>query len=411
MSSKRISGHLCCVEGCRSKTGKKEPGVHLYRFPGKPHELELKKRWIKAVNRKNDDGSEWQPKNWSRVCSKHFILGKKSNIHDHPSSVPSIFPWTTRISTAEVKAQLEKVKLVLETSRRINDEEDAWDRRRNEAFPEKSTRDVKTQVMMVLDPDDSLELTFFFSRDDKNNAGVQCKIPYHTSLVKKEMVDAGCNPINPRFLCGGFQGFSSIANESQLLATTGLTFEGFGKLTDLFQENLSKTIQNETVVLMFLMKLRLDLSYTVLSVIFRITHITAKVLIVKTMNLLYIKTKDSLSWPGEFTKRLKWNMNEEIPFEQQFYVGHRIIRFTHCKRKSTTKFLIGVSQNGQIMFKSRGYDETASSEFMTTDCGFLEMLEPQDTVIASAPLELPGNEGGQGFPEILPLLLFFFPYE
>ena len=49
----------CCVPGCDSHNNK-IPKPSFYRFPAR--NLEQCKLWIKAINKKNPDGSDWQPK-------------------------------------------------------------------------------------------------------------------------------------------------------------------------------------------------------------------------------------------------------------------------------------------------------------------------------------------------------------
>ena len=48
--------------------------------------------WIIAVNRKNDNGSDWEPKELSRICSDHFVGEKHREERNHPDYKPSIFP-------------------------------------------------------------------------------------------------------------------------------------------------------------------------------------------------------------------------------------------------------------------------------------------------------------------------------
>ena len=49
----------CCVPGCDSHNNK-IPKPSFHRFPARNHEQ--CKLWIKAINKKNPDGSDWQPK-------------------------------------------------------------------------------------------------------------------------------------------------------------------------------------------------------------------------------------------------------------------------------------------------------------------------------------------------------------
>ncbi|XP_049273741.1 uncharacterized protein LOC119399602 isoform X3 [Rhipicephalus sanguineus] len=86
-----MSKNNCCVVGC-SNTPKKSPGTHFYTFPVLFHERERRRRWIAAVRRRREDGSPWEPTKNSRICSKHFINGKRSNDPRSPAYVPTIFP-------------------------------------------------------------------------------------------------------------------------------------------------------------------------------------------------------------------------------------------------------------------------------------------------------------------------------
>ena len=57
----------CCAVGCTACYSKKKMEFCLYWFSANS---EQKLLWVQAVKRKN-----WQPKEHSRLCSKHFISG------------------------------------------------------------------------------------------------------------------------------------------------------------------------------------------------------------------------------------------------------------------------------------------------------------------------------------------------
>ncbi|KAG8193317.1 hypothetical protein JTE90_003800 [Oedothorax gibbosus] len=56
------------------------------RFPGRSD------KWIAAVNHKNPDGTNWCPSTNSRICSEHFVGGKKRDEVLHPAYIPTIMP-------------------------------------------------------------------------------------------------------------------------------------------------------------------------------------------------------------------------------------------------------------------------------------------------------------------------------
>ena len=67
------SSKRCCVKGCYS-TYEDVPKPSFYRFP--QLNIEQRKLWIKAVNKKKTDGGNWTPHFTTRVCSVHFVTGK-----------------------------------------------------------------------------------------------------------------------------------------------------------------------------------------------------------------------------------------------------------------------------------------------------------------------------------------------
>ncbi|KAJ8946034.1 hypothetical protein NQ318_023283 [Aromia moschata] len=90
--NKRTYGKFCCVVNCKN-TQYNTKNVHFYSFSMKPHKVEQREKWIKAVRIRNADGSLWQPNKYTKICSEHLIANAKS---EHPLS-PSFLP-TRRFS-------------------------------------------------------------------------------------------------------------------------------------------------------------------------------------------------------------------------------------------------------------------------------------------------------------------------
>ncbi|XP_077511206.1 THAP domain-containing protein 11-like [Amblyomma americanum] len=85
----------CCVVGCHNSADnsrERDPPVKLFRFPGRWYEKERRQSWITAVRRVNPDGTLWQPKEHTRICSRHFVGNSKSDVSQDPSYIPTIFP-------------------------------------------------------------------------------------------------------------------------------------------------------------------------------------------------------------------------------------------------------------------------------------------------------------------------------
>ena len=85
---------ICCVPDCNNRRGKDSRS--FYSIPKKPEDR--RNAFLKGINRVNADGSTWIPNQNTRICSDHFLTGRKSedplkknylpteNMPKHPSS-------------------------------------------------------------------------------------------------------------------------------------------------------------------------------------------------------------------------------------------------------------------------------------------------------------------------------------
>ena len=78
----QFHGMSSYIFGCSSRFYK-ECGLLFYRFPS---DIGQRNQWAAAINRKN-----WEPTEYSRICSSHFVGGQKSNDPTSHAHVPSLF--------------------------------------------------------------------------------------------------------------------------------------------------------------------------------------------------------------------------------------------------------------------------------------------------------------------------------
>ncbi|KAH9378396.1 hypothetical protein HPB48_017521 [Haemaphysalis longicornis] len=71
--------------GCVNRRSK-ESNIGFFRFPSQNLQALRRKRWTKALNRFNDDGTQWEPTNASRICGDHFYTEATLALLDMPSS-------------------------------------------------------------------------------------------------------------------------------------------------------------------------------------------------------------------------------------------------------------------------------------------------------------------------------------
>lgn len=80
----------------------------------------------------------------------------------------------------------------------------------------------------------------------------------------------------------------------------------------------------------------------------------------------------------------------EIKVEQPCTAEQKVYLYSRYKGGYTIKFLVSITPSGMINFLSKCYGGRSSDTFITTDCGFLSLLEPGDVILAD-----------KGFPEII----------
>ena len=63
--------HHCSVQGCPSLTGRDS----LKFFRVIRSDDSLTERWVQAIERADENGTDWKPTQNSRICGRHFHGG------------------------------------------------------------------------------------------------------------------------------------------------------------------------------------------------------------------------------------------------------------------------------------------------------------------------------------------------
>ncbi|ESO08852.1 hypothetical protein HELRODRAFT_168764 [Helobdella robusta] len=83
----------CCVPYCKNgRVLKYTKQIKFYFFPKAFDEESASRRskWIKAVNKINPNGSAWEPRQYTQICSQHFVSNEASEDPDSPSYIPTL---------------------------------------------------------------------------------------------------------------------------------------------------------------------------------------------------------------------------------------------------------------------------------------------------------------------------------
>ena len=84
------TGSYCCVVWCRSNSLRDAGWFSFHKFP--KQNKEQAEAWARAIMRVDARGNPWTPIPYSVICSRHFFNGKVSHEKNHPGYIPSIFP-------------------------------------------------------------------------------------------------------------------------------------------------------------------------------------------------------------------------------------------------------------------------------------------------------------------------------
>jgi DDE superfamily endonuclease/Helix-turn-helix of DDE superfamily endonuclease len=194
----------------------------------------------------------------------------------------------------------------------------------------------------------------------------------------------------------GFQSWSSIRFLIEAFQLQGLNYK--------YANVLCLSLKDQIVL--FLMKLRLDLSNNVLSKLFNISTASVSRIFDTLLNashefyfegqgpLTKIPTRDktSTSLPKCFIRDMS-NCRvvidcTEFEMEAPKLMNQKKLTFSSYKSRYTMKSLIGCSPNGVPVFVSDLYGGSLSDKGIVSASGFLEQLESGDLVLADKGFEL-----------------------
>lgn len=157
-----------------------------------------------------------------------------------------------------------------------------------------------------------------------------------------------------------------------------------------------KTTNISNKLLLFLTKLKLNLTFSSLAVLFGLHRTTCSRHFMLILSTLRAKMRPVIYWPSRSTTELM--MPDcfkpdyvkcrviidctEVPCAAPNTVHEKVRMYSNYKATYTVKFLVGITPSGIISYVSRLYGGRSTDSFITPDCGILRMLEPGDLVLA-----------------------------
>lgn len=268
------------------------------------------------------------------------------------------------------------------------------------------TKTLNLQSMLLLPSKkrkiEKIEEKFFFPmqvQTDLTADDINTLFQYYQESVderKKLLLRISTLVIDYEFLKG---------NDKKVLFYTGLPtwklLDQFFKLVDPFlPEHGNCKLSPFQMLILTLMKLRLNLTFTDLAYRFEIDITTASRYFYRCISILYKIFHGSkfIYWPTDRQNLLK---NTPSYFRSSFKEAVTIIIdcfeiFVECssvllaaaqawsqyKHGATIKYLIGISTTGAILFVSIGYGGRTSDKAITKRSGFLNNIHEGDFVLA-----------------------------
>ncbi|XP_026125674.1 uncharacterized protein LOC113107400 [Carassius auratus] len=169
-------------------------------------------------------------------------------------------------------------------------------------------------------------------------------------------------------------------------------------LTPYLSQSRMKTLSPFQLVLLTLMRLRLDLPIQLLSYLFRVHETTVADAFHHTLGVMYAQLCPLVHWPSreclftsmphQFVESFGENVVAivdcfEVFIEKPSNELARAQTFSQHKQAYTMKYLIVIMPQGVISFISKGWGGRTSDKHITEQSGFLDQLLPGDIVLAN----------------------------
>ncbi|XP_063919828.1 uncharacterized protein LOC135134883 [Zophobas morio] len=375
------SNKYCCVPMC---TTYYSSNISFHKFPTL-NKL-LRQKWINALKIGKEVSQHMV------VCSKHFrdedyFLNRRYQCKLQrlkPNAVPSE-NLPKRMHDREINENLIFQRQQRSENRKKNKEIKSMQQQENEFRDHEGSVETMNIISITHDQDE-VDVAEVLTSWGHSNAPTNVK----------EYADKGVQ-VNTYEEFNQFDVSDIINTDYKLRILTGIQSLAFLNLltSTLAQHMKIKSKLNiKKLILLSLMRLKLDVPFTSLSIFFNVSHTTAQTYFQRIITNLAFCLKSVIRFPSQ--QEIKRSMPicfqnysntrivldcTELEIEKCKCLKCRIRTYSFYKGRHTVKFLIGVAPSGTITYLSKPYGGRASDKAIFNKENMISKFSPGDGIM------------------------------
>ena len=387
-------GETCCVPLCFNNTREDaEKGLKSYTFPRDDAE---RRAWTQAIRRP----LAWKPANHHRVCSNHFFGGIKTDIQHIPKVFPGRLPTTVPPKRRIICRQSRSTPSDLIA---FSPEEIA----KVKTFQPMSLRNMATAVLSQVEKRRHDELRRIQKQVDEQSKEIErlnsvilkrtLSVELFAKVDDSELFRYYTGLQDYRTFCIIYDNLFAEVAEMMLYVGNNYSDEALSSGVPCERrKGRSATLSKRNEFFMVLFRLRHGNDERDIATRFEISQGSVSRIWRSWLLLMFDRFRQLPIWPSRDTIR------SEMPAAfQEAYPGPRVVldcteifievpssvrvqseTYSSYKHHNTAKGLVGISPHGAISFISCLYGGRMSDKAIVRHCGILDLLEPDDSVMA-----------------------------
>lgn len=345
---------------------------------------------------------DWQPTEYTWICSRHFVGGKKNDDPASPAYVPTLFDHVKSPAKRKAVSQLARYERTSMCKKRRLEAQLETEAATAILHGNSEVDSVGTSVQDNEDHSEQQSPPLSHESDKQPSCSVMTDITMQSiDCLERECVTLREENLELKKKIKSLKTPEEFLNSKQRVRYfTGLpslnTLKAIFEFVSPHVPNSRSTLPAFHQFLLVLMKLRMNVDNELLASIFDVHASTVSRYFQKWIDVMYERLKPLVKWPAheqlyqtmprefkkQFSKCVVIIDCFEVFMERPKGLMARAQTWSNYKHHNTVKFLIGIAPQGSITFISKGWGGRVSDRHLTENCGILDHLLPGDLVLA-----------------------------